>query len=408
MRYLGELLEEAGLTPRVFARDPSRPNLVVRLPGRGEREPLLLHGHVDVVTTTRQRWTHPPFSSAVADGYLWGRGALDMKAAVAGMVWTLLDLRAHGHVPGGDLVLAILSDEEAGGDYGAGFLVERHPEQFAGIRYALTEGGGQSVTVLGRQVHPIAVAEKRVCWMRGTARGQGGHGSLPIGDAAVERVARAVAKLAPLRLPARISEAARLMFTALAPVVGEQHAHTVERLLDPRTVDSALDRMDPALARTWGALVRDTVAPTTLQAGGPVNLIPSEASFQLDCRLLPGRAAQDLRADIQALVGPAIELEVERTQPPSPERPDMTHFETLAEVTREVVGPEAVAIPALLFGFTDGCHFAKLGIQSYGFLPCRLDFDWVSTIHAADERTTLEAVDQCALGLREAALRILS
>src|SRR5437588_632550 len=177
LAHLRALFDAHGVSTAMLAASPERPNLVVRVPGRGEAPPLLLQGHVDVVTTAGQAWRRPPFGADLVDGWVWGRGALDMKGGVAMMTVALLRCLELGRPPAGDVVLCCLADEEAGGALGASFLVDRHPDRFAGIRHGVGEGGATTQHIAGRPFYPIMVAEKRACRLRVTLRGPGGHAS---------------------------------------------------------------------------------------------------------------------------------------------------------------------------------------------------------------------------------------
>jgi acetylornithine deacetylase/succinyl-diaminopimelate desuccinylase-like protein len=389
--YLASLLGEAGLGCQTFARDPERPNLIARLPGRGEAPPLLFYGHVDVVTTAHQCWTVPPFEGRLVDGTVWGRGALDMKGGVAMMVAAVLRAQADGLTPAGDVILAVLSDEEAGGDVGARFLVEAHPEQFAGVRYAIGELGGFALTLRGRRFYPIQVAEKQLCWLRATVRGPGGHAALPLRGGAMAGLARVLDRLDRRRLPVHITPVPRMSLTAMAAHLPFPDGLLLRLLLNPRLTDRVLDLMGP-LGRGFGPLLHNTVSPTIVQGGEKINVIPSRISLELDGRLLPGFGPDDVLAELRALLGPAVAFEVLRSEPGPPE-PDMGLFEALAGILNDA-DPTARALPLLLPAVTDARHFARLGIQTYGFLPMRLppDFDFLTMIHAADERVPAEAV----------------
>lgn len=198
--YIDSLLTEAGFETTVLAKERDRPNLIARLKGRGTAPPLLLYGHVDVVTTANQNWTHPPLEGKVIDGYIWGRGALDMKSGVTMMLAAFLRAKAEGLAPAGDIVLAILSDEEAGSDYGANYLVENHAEQFEGIRYAIGEFGGFPLYMGQRKFYPIQVTEKQLCWMKAVLRGPGGHGSFPVRGGTMAKLAQLLQSLDQHRL----------------------------------------------------------------------------------------------------------------------------------------------------------------------------------------------------------------
>ncbi|GAB4450207.1 MAG: M20/M25/M40 family metallo-hydrolase [Anaerolineae bacterium] len=389
--YLNGLLTEAGFETRTYARDPERPNLVTRLPGRGDAPPLLLYGHVDVVTTAGQVWDHPPFEARVVDGFIWGRGALDMKNGVAMMAAALLRARAEGLTPPGDVVLMLLSDEENGSDYGAGFLVREHPELFAGIRYAIGEVGGGSTWVSGQKFYPIQVAEKQVCWLRARLRGPGGHGAMPTRGGIMARLARFLDALDRQRLPVHITPPARHMFETMAAALPDVEGAALRRLLDPAQTDAVLDELGPR-GRLFDAQLHNTVAATIIRAGNKVNVIPGEVEVEMDGRLLPGFGPDDMIAELRALVGDDAALEVYRYDP-GPTTPDMALFETLAGVLREM-DPDGVPVPDLLAGVTDGRFLAQVGIQSYGFVPMDLppDFNRKALVHAANERAPYDAI----------------
>lgn len=389
--YIRDLLANAGIASTILARDPQRPNLVARLPGRGQAPAILFQGHVDVVTTAGQQWTRDPFAGQVADGWVWGRGALDMKAGVAMMLTALLRGRAEGLTPPGDVVLAVLADEENFGDYGARFLVEQHPEVFAGVRYAIGEFGGFTLYAGGKRFYPIQVAEKQVCIMRLTVRGEGGHGSLPVRGGAMARLGWALARLDRQRLPVHVTPVVRDMLGGMAGALGGMQRLLLSLMLNPAFTNRILDRLGEK-SRMFDALLHNTASPTVIHASDKVNVIPAEVVVELDCRLLPGRGPDEVQAELRQLLGPDAGLEVARFDP-YPHRADMGLFDTLAGILRRA-DPEGVPIPLLLPGVTDGRFFARLGIQPYGFTPMQLppDFAFTAAIHGADERIPTDAL----------------
>lgn len=391
MTLIKSLLTQAGIETSVLARAPDRPNLIARLPGQGTAPPLLLYGHVDVVTTANQIWRYPPFNGTLAEGYVWGRGALDMKGGVAMLLAAVLRAKAEGLTLPGDVVLCLLSDEEAGGDHGAKYLVEQHAALFANIRYALGEFGGFTLQIGKRRFYPIMVAEKQICWLRATVRGPGGHGSLPIQGGAMAKLAHLLHQLDRQRLPVHITPIARLMFGHMAAALPAPTRLILSQLLNPRLTNRVLDLLGER-GRVFDPLLHNTVSPTIVHGGEKINVIPSEILLDLDGRLLPGYSPADMLAELRRVVGQAVELEVVRYDPGPPE-PDMALFNMLAGVLREL-DPEGVPIPLLLSGVTDGRFFSRLGIQTYGFLPMPLppDFNFVQTIHAADERIPVDAL----------------
>ncbi len=389
--YLNDLLTRAGFQTTLIARDPARPNLITRLAGRGDAPPLLLYGHVDVVTTEKQTWQHPPFEGKLVDGCVWGRGALDMKGGVAMMLAALLRAKAEGLTPPGDVVLAVVSDEEADSEHGARYLVENHAHLFKGIRYAIGEFGGFALRVGQLKFYPIMVAEKQVCWMKATVRGPGGHGSLSFRGGAMAKLGRLLQQLDQHRLPVHVTPAARQMFEAMAAALPAPFNEMMGQLLNPDFTDVVLGRLGN-LSPMFEPLLRNTVNATIVRGGEKINVIPSAIVVELDGRLLPGFTPNDMFAELRPLIGDDVELELIRYDPCPPE-PNMGLFDTLAGILREV-DPEGVPVPLLLSGVTDGRFFSRLGIQTYGFLPMNLpeDMDLTQLIHAADERIPAEAL----------------
>lgn len=391
IEWARELLERSGAELRTVAREPERPNLVARLEGEGSAPPLLLQGHVDVVPAVGD-WSRPPFSGEVADGCIWGRGALDMKGGVAMMLGAFLRAAAGPRRPPGDVVLCLLSDEEAGGVHGARFLVEEHPELFDGVRFALGEFGGFTLSFAGRRFYPIMVAEKRVCSVRAHLRGAAGHGSMPVRDGATGRLGRLLERLDRRRLPVHVTPVVRSMVDAIVAEAPGPAALPLRALLRPRLTDRLLGLLGDR-GRMFDPLLHNTAAPTIIRAGDSPNVVPGHATADIDCRLLPGFEPEDLFAELRSVVGTDLELEVLRHDP-RPSEPDLGLFETLGGVLRQL-DPEARPIPMLLPAVTDGRFFARLGIQTYGFLPMQLpeELRFMELIHAENERIPVEALE---------------
>lgn len=391
IEFVRAQLEDAGCQTRTYAAEPERPNLVSRIPG-GDAPPLLLQGHVDVVTTEGQQWTHPPFEARLEDGFVWGRGALDMKAGVAMLVHAFLRAKREAVELPGDLVLVVLSDEEHGGDLGARFLVEEHADLFEGIRYALGEFGGFTLHAGGRRFYPIQVAEKQICWLKATVRGPGGHGAMINRGGTVARLGRLLSDLDRKRMPVHVTPVVRESVEAIAAALPRGQAAVMRSLLKPRLTDGAL-RLLGAQGATFEPMLRNTVNATIIRGGAKINVVPSAIELELDGRALPGFSPEQLIAEVQALVGDDVEIELVRHDP-GPATPDLGLFETLAGVIREL-DPEGIPIPLLQIGVTDARFFSQVGVQTYGFLPMRLpqDFQFAKLIHAADERIPVEALE---------------
>jgi acetylornithine deacetylase/succinyl-diaminopimelate desuccinylase-like protein len=389
--WIRGLLEDLGCEVRILARDPSRPNLLARLPGRGVSAPLLLQGHVDVVAA-RGDWRHEPFAGELHDGYVWGRGALDMKGGVAMMLAAFMRAACGGTPPPGDVIICVLADEEAGSDYGANFLVSEHPDLFADVRYAIGEFGGFTMQLAGRRLYPIMVAEKQVCWTLARIHGPAGHGSLPISGGALGKLGRLLSGLDGHRLPVHVTPVVRSMVEAIAAELPAPLALPLRGLLVPRLTDRLLDVLGER-ARVFDPLLHNTASANVVRGGEKINVIPGEVTVELDCRLLPGFRPEDFFAELRARTGVEMELEVIRDDPVAAE-PDLALFATLAETLREL-DPEAKPVPMLLPGATDGRFFARLGIQTYGFLPMQLpaEMPFMNLIHAENERLPAEAIE---------------
>jgi acetylornithine deacetylase/succinyl-diaminopimelate desuccinylase-like protein len=392
--YVRDVLAAYGIESTILAKDPNRPNLVARLAGQGTAAPLLLQGHVDVVTTVGQEWQRPPFAGEVADGFIWGRGAIDMKGGVAMMLAAFLRARAQSWSLPGDVVLAVMPDEETGSPLGAAFLVDEHAELFGGIRYAIGELGGFSFELGGRRFYLIQVAEKVGAPVRLIVRGPGGHGSMPMRGGAMARLGTVLRRLEERRPPIHVTPVTRQMVETMAAAVSEPLRSTLQATLDPKRADDAFPMLG-ALSRVLEPSLRHMVNPTVVRGGEKSNVIPSEITLDLDVRLLPGFGTEDVVPELRAIVGAEVEIEPRRQVARSQAgEPDLTLFPLLTEIIREQ-DPEGVPVPFMMSGGTDGRFFARLGIQPYGYLPMKLPpgFDFLKTVHAADERITVEAIE---------------
>jgi acetylornithine deacetylase/succinyl-diaminopimelate desuccinylase-like protein len=389
--FVRSLLDEAGVESQTYAKVEDRPNLVARIEG-GDKPPLLLQGHVDVVTTAGQEWARPPFDGELVDGFVWGRGAVDMKGPVAMLVSAFLRAKREGTPLPGDVILAVLADEENGGDVGARFLTQEHADLFDGVRYALSEFGGFSLEIAGRRFYPIQVAEKQICWLKATIRGKGGHGALVNRGGTMARLGRLLRDLDRRRTPIHVTPVTREYIERIAAALPRPKRDVVLATLKPRLADRALQLMGEQ-GRQLEPTLRNTVNATIVRAGDKVNVVPSTVELELDARALPGFTPDQVMEEIGELVGRDVELELVRHDPGPPE-PDLGLFDMLADVLREL-DPSAIPVPLVQPGVTDARFFAPLGIQTYGFVPLRLptDFEFLQLIHAADERVPASALE---------------
>jgi acetylornithine deacetylase/succinyl-diaminopimelate desuccinylase-like protein len=392
IEYINGLLTEAAIETTLLAKTPERPNVIARLKGEGKAPPLLLYGHVDVVTTEGQKWQQPPFEANIVDGFLWGRGALDMKSGVAMMLAAFLKAKVEKAALPGDVIFCAVADEEAGGDYGSRFLVNEHAGLFKDVKYAFGEFGGFNMSMGGKRMYPIMVAEKQCCWMKVTFHGRGGHGSMPVHHQAMAKLARTLGLLDRDQLPYHLTPAVRLMLTSIADALGGVTGLAVRALTSPLLAGAIIGALGER-GSIFAPLLHNTISPTILKASDKVNVIPSEVSISLDGRLLPGFTPKDMENEMHALLGSDFELEVLEYDP-GPSAPDLGLFNTLGAVIKES-DPQGIPVPFVMSGVTDARFFTKLGIQTYGFTPLQLpdDFSFIGTIHAADERVTVDALD---------------
>lgn len=389
--FISQLLAHAGFETKILAKDPNRPNLITRLGGRNEAPPLFLYGHVDVVTTENQQWQHPPFEGKIINGYVWGRGALDMKGGIAMMLSALLKAKAAGLKPAGDIIFAVLSDEESGGDAGAGYLVNNHPEEFSGVKYAIGEFGSCAMYVGSRKFYPIQVSEKQICWFQATVVGPGGHGAIPMQGGAMSKIAKLILSLDKFLLPPHITPVPRLMIGTIASAVPLPTGFILRQLLKPAFTRSLFTLIGDK-GKPFKPLLYNTVNPTIIRGGNKINVVPSEVTLEIDGRILPGFTPSDLIDELRRVVGNDVDFNIFRFDP-GPAAPDTGMFNLLSDILK-TSDPTGIPMQMMLPGITDGRHFSKLNIQTYGFLPLNLppDFNFFNTIHAADERVPVDCL----------------
>jgi acetylornithine deacetylase/succinyl-diaminopimelate desuccinylase-like protein len=383
--YVADKLAEVGLEPKVVESHPGRASVVARVEGVDpSRDALLLHGHLDVVPAQAGDWEVPPFSGEVRDGFLWGRGAVDMKDMDAMILAVLRQRLTEGRRPPRDVVLAFLADEEAGGAWGARYLVDEHPELFEGCSEAVGEVGGFSLTVPGdRRLYLIETAEKGMAWLRLTATGTAGHGSMVNPDNAVTALAAAVARLGEHRFPIRLTKTVRAFLERVC------EAHGVP--FDPDNPEESVKGLGSA-SRMIAATLRNTVNPTVLNAGYKTNVIPQEAVAQVDGRFLPGYEAEFF-ATVDELLGPDVRRDFVHHDVALETEFDGALIEAMeAALTSE--DPSAIAVPYCLSGGTDAKSFSRLGIRCFGFSPLLLppELDFSGMFHGINERVPLDGL----------------
>ncbi len=367
---LADGLRQDGLEPALYESQKDRVSLVTRLKGTGEKPPLLLTAHLDVVEAEPSRWKHPPFAAVIDDGWLYGRGAVDMKN-MAAMCATVVRLLAREKVKlSRDLIFAAVADEEAGCTHGSRFLVDHHPDAVR-AEFALGEIGGFTQELNGKRLYPIQVAQKGMVWLKARVEGTPGHGSMPREDNPVVALSALLAKLTPNALPIHPTPAARRFIKAMAACQPFLARTLMPLLLSPLAADRLLASLpDRSVARALNALLRNTVSPTVVRGGAKTNVIPSFAEAELDGRPLPGQSQEALLEELRALMGEKVQFTVLRSLEAVETSPDTPLFGVLADAVRRM-DPEGVPVPYLIPGFTDAEPFSKLGIRYYGFSPIR-------------------------------------
>lgn len=387
--FVAAHLTDSGLNPTLLERGKERSNVVVRVPGADTAlPPLLVHAHLDVVPADADEWTVPPFAGEIRDGYVWGRGAVDMKDMCASLLTVLSRWQAAGTTPRRDIVIAFVADEEDTGEWGAHWLVDQHPELFEGCAAAIGESGGYTVHTHRTdstpvRLYPVATAERGTSHLRLTATGRAGHGSRRNEDNAVTKLVHAVSRLAAHRWPVHLTPAVQAFLEQAAPALGVE--------VDWTDMDITLERLGAA-AKIIENTVRNSTTPTVLDAGYKVNVIPGAASALIDTRVLPG-TEDALMAEVDRLIGPDIHREYVQHQPPVQAPVDSPWFDAMAASLR-AFDPDAIVVPFCMGGGTDAKAFARLGIDCFGFAPLLLPtgFNLHRMAHGVDERVPVEGL----------------
>ncbi len=383
--HVAGLLAEVGLEPQVFESAQNRTSVVARMEGEDRSRPaLLIHGHLDVVPAEPKEWTYDPFAGEIADGMLWGRGAVDMLDMDAMTLAVVRDRMRTGRKPPRDVVLAFVADEEAGGVFGAQWLVEHQPQLFEGCTEAISEVGGFSLSVHDDlRLYMVETAQKGMAWMRLTAAGTAGHGSMVNADNAVTALCEAVARLGRHEFPLHVTKTVRAFLDEVGDAFGVE--------LDPNDMEATVALLGP-LARIVGATLRNTANPTMLDAGYKHNVVPGRASAMVDGRYLPG-FGDEWERELDEVLGPDVVREY-------------THYDIALETEFEgalveamsrslkAEDPGARAVPYMLSGGTDAKSFSRLGMRCFGFAPLRLppDLDFSGMFHGVDERVPLDSL----------------
>jgi acetylornithine deacetylase/succinyl-diaminopimelate desuccinylase-like protein len=382
--HVANLLAEAGLEPRILESHPRRASVVARIAGQDRTKPgLLIHGHLDVVPANADDWRRDPFVGDVADDCVWGRGAVDMKDMDAMILAVVRHRQREGRKPARDIVLAFTADEEAGGTWGASYLVNNHADLFEGVTEAVGEVGGFSMTVAGQRLYLMQTAEKGMAWLRLTARGTAGHGSMIQPDNAVTELAEAVARIGRYEWPTRLIPSVQAFLESLCDTLAIDFNHN-----DPA---QSLSKIGP-VSRLIGATLKNTTNPTGLRAGYKVNVIPQTATAEIDGRFLPGYE-DEFFAELDKLLGPSVTREFIHRDIALETTPDGDLYDAMTG-SLLAEDPDARVVPYCLSGGTDAKSFSRLGMRCFGFTPLRLppDLDFSGMFHGIDERVPVEGL----------------
>jgi acetylornithine deacetylase/succinyl-diaminopimelate desuccinylase-like protein len=383
--YVSEKLSEVGIKSELIETAPNRVNVVARIEGSDSSRPgLVLHGHLDVVPVTAEDWSVDPFSGLIKDGFVWGRGAVDMKDMDAMLLAIVRMWKRIGYQPPRNILLIFFADEEASGTYGSRWLVKNRAELFMGFTEAISEVGGFSVTITGdKRLYLVEAAQKGIQWLKLTAHGSAGHGSFINNDNAVTKISKAVTRIGEYEWPQIETKTGGLLFRKIAELTGEVY--------DRSNVKPLLRHLGKA-AKMIGATISNTANPTMLEAGYKANVIPQSASAIIDGRFLPGHEDQ-LHQTIRSLAGDDIEVEILTRDIALEADFSGKLVEAMFNAIKQE-DIEAIPVPYLMSGGTDNKALSDLGIIGYGFSPLRLpeNLDFFSLFHGVDERVPIDGL----------------
>ncbi len=389
-RYLQRILEREGFSPTVLEFQPERGSILCQMDGTDGPNPLILLHHIDVVPAEPDKWRYPPFSGAVVDGEVWGRGAQDCKSLGVVELLVFLLLKREGFPLKRSIVYMATGDEETGGKSGVGWLFENHPKLMK-AEYVINEGGGLGMKVGNRHLYTCQTAEKGICWLKLTFRGKPGHASIPHPDNCVAKMARAIDKIAAYRSPLRLSRTTEDFILGIAKEQGIPRSMLKGRLADPAFSELVAKYVpDPGLQALVGAITRNTFVPTVAQAGQKTNVIPSECFCHIDCRILPGVTPDHVKDEIRDVLGDSGDYDIEILQTNSAsESPIDNDLYRSMEKTLTRLDPKAKLIPTMQTGATDSRYFRENGVSAYGFqpmVPTDNLSEYLSRVHGHNER----------------------
>ncbi len=396
--WIAGVFEKEGISSTVVEPAPGRGSIVARLAGRkGGGRPILLLSHLDVVPAVAADWEHHPFAGDVADGVVWGRGTLDTKGLTALWMEIFLEIKRKGVPLERDLIFAATADEEMGGTWGVGWLVENRPE-LLDCEFCLNEGGGSGQILAGKTLYMCQTAEKGICWTKITAHGTAGHASTPHSDNPVVHLAEALVKIGTTRLPVHVTDTFRQFVEGAAAVLPPDVAKNMPLLFADETAESVLGTLeDKHQANIIRAMSRNTACPTVLRASDKTNVIPQTATAEVDCRILPGETPESMLAEIRRILGltgaegEKITAELIRTSLATESPPDTAVTRAIKKAIAKH-DPEAAVVPFLVPGGTDSRFLRPKGVACYGFCPTLPGEDEAS-VHGKNERVTVKSLE---------------
>lgn len=389
-KYLQKVFEGEGISSTIYQPAPGRGNLVARIEGKGNSRPLVLLGHLDVVAANPAQWTYPPFNAEIADGYIWGRGAIDMKGMLAMETLTLLLLKRSGQTPEREIILVATADEEAGSEQGIGWLLKQNIPGLAEAEYIINEGGEGKIDN-GIPVYACQNGEKGVLWVKMKVHGTPGHASMPSKDNAIARTAALINRISRYKPEISLSETTRNFLLEMARAKGLRLTN------DSKNLDYSLQMFANRHyrnERSVQAMLYNTISPTIIRAGEKTNVLPEVCEATLDCRLVPGETPTGFLKKLKDIVNDStVEWEVLQAADPT-ESPVNTELFSVIQKTVQRFNPKAIAVPYLSPGGTDSRFFRQRGITAYGFFPVILPETELQRMHGIDERISLENLEQ--------------
>lgn len=382
-RYLASILAKNGIEARLIGPDPRRQAVYARLVSGTSEKALVLLSHIDVVPAERDQWTKAPFGGDISGGYIWGRGALDMKSMTIAHLMSIIDLKRRGAKLRRDVIFLATPDEELGGRNGVQLLLDKHPELFADAGFVLNEGGYND-TVVDRTLYwAIETHQKVPLWLRVTSEGVAGHGAMRRADGgAAAKLVRALARIDAIETPYRFSPEIQRMFAEVGRAKGAQRGRVLRSIREPLDVP----RIEKELGAGYRNLLRDTIAITRISAGTTVNVIPARASADVDIRLLPDSSPEEMRKRIEEAVGKDGKVEVLLSSDPVPASSTATELYHVVANAMRASEPGSDVAPVVGVGTTDSRFFRARGVVAYGIMPFKVNYYDADSVHAADER----------------------